>query len=281
MRNEPTTDTGLMGRVAVVTGAGSGMGRVIALELARRGVKLAAVDVDAARLARLKDDVGANDATFLALPTDISNADDCRRAVERTVATFGSLAILVNCAGVSMDPAIPAGKEHPVKFWDSDPAGWARIQAINSAGPYYMSRFAIGHMMANGWGRIINVTTSFDTMLARGMSAYGASKAALEAGSAVWAKELDGSGVTVNVVVPGGMTNTPFLPEAFRGPSILQPEIMAPVVAWLASPGSDGVNGRRFIAKFWDASLDPIEAATKCGAPIAWEGEAAIAGRTK
>jgi NAD(P)-dependent dehydrogenase (short-subunit alcohol dehydrogenase family) len=281
MRNEATSDAGLKGRVAVVTGAGSGMGRVIALELARRGVKLAAVDVDAARLERLKVEVGADDATFLAIPTDISSADDCRRAVERTVAAFGGVAILVNCAGVSMDPAIPAGKEHPVKFWETDPAGWARIQAINSAGPYYMTRFAVEHMIASGWGRIINVTTSFDTMLARGMSAYGASKAALEAGSAVWAKELDGSGVTVNIVVPGGMTNTPFLPEAFRGPSVLQPEIMAPVVAWLASPGSDGVNGRRFIAKLWDASVAPAESAAKCGAPIAWEGEAAIAGRTK
>jgi 3-oxoacyl-[acyl-carrier protein] reductase len=137
-------------------------------------------------------------------------------------------------------------------------------------------------MLASGWGRIINVTTSFDTILARGMSAYGASKAALEASSAIWAKELEGSGVTVNVVVPGGMTDTAFLPpEARTLPSLLQPEIMAPVVAWLASPSSDGVNGRRFIAKFWDSSLNPAEAAAKCGAPIAWENEAAIAGGTK
>jgi NAD(P)-dependent dehydrogenase (short-subunit alcohol dehydrogenase family) len=267
--------------VAIVTGAGSGMGRVIALELARRGVKVAAVDIDESRLERLKDEIGADAAAFIAIPIDISRADDCRRAVERTVAAFGGLQILVNCAGVSMDPAIPAGKQHPVKFWETDPDGWARIQAINSAGPYYMARFAIEHMMANGWGRIINVTTSFDTMLARGMSAYGAAKAGLEASSAVWSKELDGTGVSVNVVVPGGITNTPFLPPAFRSATILQPEIMAPVVAWLASPDSDGVNGRRFIAKFWDASLSPAEAAAKCGAPIAWEGEAAIASRTK
>jgi NAD(P)-dependent dehydrogenase (short-subunit alcohol dehydrogenase family) len=279
--SERVTPDALKGRVAVVTGAGSGMGRVIALELARRGAKLAAVDVDATRLERLKDELGASDATFLAIRTDISRAGDCRRAIELTVSAFGGLAILVNCAGVSMDPAIPPGKEHPVKFWETDPAGWAQIQAINSAGPYYMTRFAIEHMMASGWGRIINVTTSFDTMLARGMSAYGASKAALEASSAVWAKELDGSGVTVNIVVPGGMTNTAFLPPAFRGPSILQPEIMAPVVAWLASADSDGVNGRRFIAKFWDASISAAEAAAKAGAPIAWEGEAAIASRTK
>jgi NAD(P)-dependent dehydrogenase (short-subunit alcohol dehydrogenase family) len=279
--HDQRTDAGLAGRVAVVTGAGSGMGRVMALELARRGAKLAAVDVDAQRLERLGEELGSNAGSFVAVPTDVSRAADCRRAVERVVSAFGNLAILVNCAGVSMDPAIPAGKQHPVKFWETDPAGWERIQAINSAGPYFMARFAIEHMFANGWGRIINVTTSFDTMLARGMSAYGAAKAALEAGSAVWAKELDGSGVTVNVVVPGGMTNTPFLPPEFRSTSILQPEIMAPVVGWLASPDADGVNGRRFVAKLWDTSVSPAEAAAKCGAPIAWEGEAALAGRSK
>lgn len=271
----------LTGRVAVVTGAGSGMGRVMALELARRGAKLAAVDVDAERLARLGEEVAAGSGAFVAVPTDVSRAADCRRAVDRVVTAFGSLAILVNCAGVSMDPAIPAGKHHPVTFWETDPDGWATIQAVNSAGPYYMARFAIEHMLAAGWGRIINVTTSFDTMLARGMSAYGAAKAALEASSAVWAKELDGSGVTVNVLVPGGMTNTPFLPPEFRSATILQPEIMAPVAGWLASPASDGVSGRRFVAKLWDASLPPSEAAAQCGAPIAWAGEAAVASRSK
>src|ERR1700690_1972644 len=138
MRDQLTPDTGLKGRVAVVTGAGSGMGRVMALELARRGAKLAAVDVDAQRLERLGEEVGSKAGAFVAVPTDVSRAADCRRAVERVVSAFGSLAILVNCAGVSMDPAIPAGKQHPVKFWETDPAGWERIQAINSAGPYYM-----------------------------------------------------------------------------------------------------------------------------------------------
>ena len=138
----------LSGRVAVVTGAGSGMGRVMALELARCGARLAAVDVDAARLTRLGEEVNGD---FLAVPTDVSRAADCRRAVERVVAAFDGLAILVNCAGVSMDPAIPPGKAHPVKFWETDPAGWERIQAIDGAGPYYMARFAVEHMFAGGW----------------------------------------------------------------------------------------------------------------------------------
>jgi len=99
MRNQGLPDTGLSGRVAVVTGAGSGMGRAMALELARRGVKLAAVDVDRDRLERLAEEVGANADSLLVVPTDISRAEECRRAVERIVAAFGDLAILINCAG--------------------------------------------------------------------------------------------------------------------------------------------------------------------------------------
>ena len=71
-----------------------------------------------------------------------------------------------------------------------------------------MARFAAPPMIARKWGRIVNVTTSFDTMLAAGLSAYGASKAALEASSAIWAKDLAGTGVSVNILVPGGPTET-------------------------------------------------------------------------
>jgi 3-oxoacyl-[acyl-carrier protein] reductase len=138
-------------------------------------------------------------------------------------------------------------------------------------------------MIERGWGRIITVTTSFDTMLAAGLSAYGASKAALEASCASFAKDLEGTGVTVNILVPGGPTDTPgfFPPGMPRPPILLDPEIMRVPVVWLASSQSDGITGSRFVARDWDLSLPPAEAAARVRAPAAWPtlAQAAAAAR--
>jgi NAD(P)-dependent dehydrogenase (short-subunit alcohol dehydrogenase family) len=260
----------LAGRVAVVTGAASGMGRVMARALAGAGAKTAGVDVDAAGLDRLAaEPVFAGN--LLTAVADVSKAADCRHAVRQTVETFGALDILINCAGVSMSTA--AGhKEARVKFFEADPEGWQRILAINAIGAFLMTRFAAEPMIKRGWGRIIHVTTSFDTMLAAGLSAYGASKAALEASCVSFAKDLEGTGVTVNILVPGGPTDTPgfFPPGKPRPPILLDPELMAVPIVWLASPQSDGISACRFIARDWDRSLPAAEAAARARAPAAW-----------
>src|SRR5262249_40459179 len=164
---------------------------------------------------------------------------------------FGALDILINCAGVSMSTAAGHSDEARIKFFEADPEGWQRILAINTIGAFLMARFAAEPMIKRGWGRIIHVTTSFDTMLAAGLSAYGASKAALEASCVSFAKDLEGTGVTVNILVPAGRTETPgfFPPGKPRPPIMLDPEIMAVPVVWLASSQSDGISACRFIAR--------------------------------
>jgi NAD(P)-dependent dehydrogenase (short-subunit alcohol dehydrogenase family) len=258
----------LDGRVAVVTGAASGMGRVMARSLAGAGARVAAVDIAQAGLDKLETEAPFTAQNLSAIVADTSQPEDCKRAVERTLAAFGRLDVLINCAGVSMRVA---GAGRP-RFYEADPEGWQRILMINTIGPFLMARFAAATMLNKGWGRIINVTTSFDTMLAAGLSAYGASKSALEASSAIWAKELDGTGVTVNVLVPGGPTDTPgfFPPGAPRPPVLLDAELMGPPIRWLVSPASDGITGARFIARNWDTSLPPDEAAARVRAPIGW-----------
>ena len=260
----------LDGRAAIVTGAASGMGRVMARALAGAGARIAGVDVDVAGLAALGAEAGFA-GRLLAVSADVSKGADCRRAVDSTVARFGGLDILINCAGISMSSA--AGhREARINFFEADPDAWQRIVAINCVGAFLMARFAAAPMIARGWGRIINVTTSFDTMLAAGLSAYGASKAALEAGSVTWSKDLDGTGVTVNILVPGGPTETPgfFPPGKPRPPVLLDPEIMAAPVVWLASPQSDGITGSRFVARDWDRKLAPAEAARRARTPAGW-----------
>jgi NAD(P)-dependent dehydrogenase (short-subunit alcohol dehydrogenase family) len=170
-----------------------------------------------------------------------------------------------------------------VKFFEAEPAGWQRIIAVNCLGAFLMARFAVAPMIGQGWGRIVQVTTSFDTMLAGGLSAYGASKAALEACCASFAQDLAGTGVTINVLVPGGPTETPgfFPPGKPRPAFLLDPEIMGPPVVWLASPQSDGISGCRFIARDWDARLPPAEAAARARAPAAWPDLARAAGAAR
>src|SRR6266849_8141445 len=260
----------LEGRVAVVTGAASGMGRVMARALAGAGAKVLGVDVDSSGLERLGAEA-VFAGKFRKVVTDVSQAADCRRAVQDVVDTFGALDILVNCAGISMSAAA-AHKEARIKFFEADPDGWQRIFAINCVGAFLMARFAADPMIERGWGRIINVTTSFDTMLAAGLSAYGASKAVLEASCVTWAKDLEGTGVTVNILVPGGPTDTPgfFPPGMPRPPVLLDPEIMAAPVVWLASSQSDGISACRFIARDWDVRLPAAEAAARARAPAAW-----------
>src|SRR5215813_7350425 len=260
----------LAGRVAVVTGAANGMGRVMARALAAAGAKIAAVDVDAAGLDRLGAEA-VFAGKFLSAVADVSKIADCRHAVDQVVGTFGALDILINCAGISMSTAA-AHKEARIKFFDADPEGWKRIAAINAIGAFLMARFAAEPMMKRRWGRIITVTTSFDTMLAAGLSAYGASKAALEASCVSFAKDLEGTGVTVNILVPGGPTDTPgfFPPGKPRPPFLLDPEIMGAPAVWLASPQSDGISACRFIARDWDVRLPAAEAAARARAPAGW-----------
>ena len=279
MTNETGTD--LRDRVAIVTGAGSGMGRVMARSLAQAGARIGAVDISKSGLAELAAEAVFGGRAITAV-TDVARAEDCRRAVDQLMAAFGTIDILINCAGVSMGPA--ANNKHGrVKFFEADPEGWQRVVSINALGAFLMARFAVAPMVAKGWGRIINVTTSYDTMLAEGLSAYGASKSALEASTVSWSKDLAGTGVTVNVLVPGGPVETPgfFPPGAPRPPRILQADVMAVPIVWLASPQSDGVTGCRFIARDWDRQLPAAEAANKCRTPAAWNELAAAATKAR
>jgi short chain dehydrogenase len=156
----------LAGRVAIVTGAASGMGRVMARALADAGAKIAGVDVDAAGLSRLAAEPVLT-GKFLRTVTDVSKTAECRRAVQQVMETFGALDILINCAGVSMSTAAGHSEEARIKFFEADPEGWQRILAINTIGAFLMARFAAEPMIKQGWGRIIHVTTSFDTMRLR------------------------------------------------------------------------------------------------------------------
>ena len=249
----------LSGRVALVTGAAKGMGAAMSRALVAAGARVAGLDNDGTSLAAHAASLGG---AFLPIAADVASIAQCEAAVARTIAELGGLDILVNNAAVGMPVVRPRDHKGPLRFWEGEPEGWRRLMQINSEGAYFMARFATPPMLARGWGRIITVTTNFDTMLSPGRFGYGPAKAALEAGCAIWAKELAGSGVTVNVLIPGRQTNTTIFPPDMPRDGMLEPDIMMAPVVWLASTASDGVSGRRFTAENWSPAQE--------GAPLAW-----------
>jgi NAD(P)-dependent dehydrogenase (short-subunit alcohol dehydrogenase family) len=238
------------------------------------GIQVAGVDRDRGPLEALAASAGEQGKAdeLLTIQTDLTTdgaADDITAA---TRARFGRIDILVNNAGIGPGAIRPDSWQRPLKFWEITPDQWRRFVAVHTTAPLALTSAVVPEMMRRGWRRIINVTTSLGTMLHAGYPTYGPSKAALEALSAIMAKDLDGSGVTVNVLVPGGITNTPMISDeaGFERTTMIQPDVMAPPLVWLVSDGAGNITGRRFLAIHWDTELPPEQAAEKAGAPVAW-----------
>jgi 3-oxoacyl-[acyl-carrier protein] reductase len=164
--------------------------------------------------------------------------------------------------------------QNPIRFWDVSVDRWQKLMDINLRGPFLMARFAAPHLIRAGWGRIINVTTSLDTMYRKAYTPYGQSKAALEAASASWAADLAGTGVTVNVLIPGGAVDTQFFDASapLTREALIRPEAMVPPLHWLVSPAADRVTGRRFVAAHWDPARGAEENVAAASAAAAWPG---------
>ena len=253
-------------RVALVTGAGSGLGRAMAQGLAHRGAKVAFLDIDFAAADLAATVVRGGGVTTMAIAADITRGPDCEQAVRDVTQAFGALHILVNCAARGNIHVMQSPRTKSMRFWETDPEMWTKVITTNVNGHFLMAHQATPHMIAAGWGRIVNITTSLPTMQRAQNSPYSVSKVAMEGATLVWAKDLEGTGVTCNSLIPGGAVDTPFLEPSSRvllADRLLQPEVVVAPMLWLASDLSDGVTGGRFVGKLWDDTLPPSEAAEK------------------
>ena len=260
-------------KTAIVTGAASGIGRAMTLGLLGAGVDVAAVDRNDAALAALAATVQDKPGTMQAVPADLARPDAFDAIVAAVLGRFGKIDVLVNNAGIGQASIKADARRNPIRMWEVTPEQWQRFLTVNATAPIMMARAVVPHMLRAGSGRVITVTTSLGTMVRAGYLLYGASKAAAESAMAVLAADLAGTGVTSNVLVPGGVTNTAIVgDEAGDRARMLQPEIMVPPLLWLISEEAVGVTARRFVAMDWDASLPGAQAAEKAGVPIAWLG---------
>jgi NAD(P)-dependent dehydrogenase (short-subunit alcohol dehydrogenase family) len=259
-----------VGRVILLTGAAGGIGTVMCKALIAAGHSIAAVDRDGESLERLVAAAGVGPERFHPIVAELTEETQCRAAVEKAVAHFGRLEGLINNAGIGPSALSPDAETRPPGIGEIATEIWDRFFLTNVRAPMLLAGATLAHMRACRWGRIVNNTTSYRTMLR--VLPYGATKSALESMSAVWAAQLEGSGITVNVLVPGGPTDTAFISPASGWPrdKMLRPEIMGPPIAWLMSSAADGVNGKRFTAMDWDAKLPADEAARASSRDIGW-----------
>ena len=205
----------------------------------------------------------AGAAHALALQANVGQWADCERVVQQTLHAFGRVDGLVNNAGLGMRAIRDDFLQDPPLFWQAAPQAFADIIQTNVVGPFFMARACVPLMVAQGFGRVVNVSTSQSTMVRTGYSPYGPSKAGLEALSVVWAKDLAGTGVTVNVLLPGGASATDMLPPNTPKEKLLPPHQMRAPIVWLMSDASSEHTGGRYSAKDWPAHMDEEEAANR------------------
>jgi 3-oxoacyl-[acyl-carrier protein] reductase len=183
----------LQGRIALVTGASQGIGRACALLLAQSGATIALAARNKERLEQVGAEITAAGGQAAAFPMDVASEDDVKSGIKAVVARFGKIDILVNNAGITRDQLLLRMRR----------ADWDAVLTTNLTAAYLCTQQALGSMLKQRWGRIINITSIFGQIGQAGQANYAASKAGLIGLTMAVAREVASRNITVNAVAPG------------------------------------------------------------------------------
>jgi NAD(P)-dependent dehydrogenase (short-subunit alcohol dehydrogenase family) len=240
----------LTGKVALVTGAGRGIGRAIALTLARNGAAVAIAARTKAELYSVQKEIDALGGQVLVSPTDMADEAQIISTLRNTVERFGRLDIVVNNAGIGSSKSVA---ELPTTEWD-------QVMAVNARGPFVLCREAISYLKQHQQGFIINIISIGARRCYVNSAAYAASKHALRCLSIILSQELKDTGIRVHAINPGGV-ETPMMAKGIvnrpdlKGARMVQPQEIADIILYLVTHGDGGVideiSIRRADSAYW------------------------------
>jgi 3-oxoacyl-[acyl-carrier protein] reductase len=237
----------LENKVAVITGGAQGIGRAIALGMAREGAKLVVADLQSEKASAVANEVKALGSEALGVEVNVADESSVKRLAEATLADFGRIDILVNDAGIYLKSSVV----------DMSEADWDRTLDINLGGNFLCCRAFVPGMRAQKSGRIISIASGIGHYGMKQFSHYAASKAAIIGFVKSLARELGADGITVNAICPGSANTA--MPRGHRTeeevmqrlrstplPHVLEPEDIAGPVVFLASDAAAYVTGQSY-----------------------------------
>jgi NAD(P)-dependent dehydrogenase (short-subunit alcohol dehydrogenase family) len=243
---------GLDGSRVLVTGSTTGIGHAIAAAFVMAGARVVITGRDLSRAQRAAAALGGGSHAATGVALDVTDAGSIDAVVGSMVAELGGIDVLVNNAGLGVRHINEHYLAQPQNFWEADHARFRALWETNVDGYFLCSARVVPEMLRAGRGRLINVSINEATMRFARFIPYGPSRAATDAMTYAMAAELEGTGVTANLLAPGGPVDTRMITaEASPGfrAQLLDPAIMGPPACWLASEAAAAVTGQKIVAK--------------------------------
>jgi NAD(P)-dependent dehydrogenase (short-subunit alcohol dehydrogenase family) len=250
---------GIAGKRILVTGATSGLGLAMARALLKEGARVMVSGRDQKKIDGVVSSLKASFGECAGALIDVRDEQSIQEGVTGMVRLWGGIDVLINNAGIGMRTVNPGFVTDPHPFWEVSASGFRDPIDTNLTGYFLVARAVVPWLLKTSSGKIINISVSEATMKRKGMIPYGPSRAGAESLSRIMAQDLAGYGITVNILLPGGATDTGMLPEEFRadpeqwqvkfGVPLLSPDVMAEPIVFLCSDESRGVHDERIVAR--------------------------------